>query len=352
MRILFCSQNGYYPIEVGGIQSSTRELVRQARALGQEAAILAGYGRGRKRWYVDSLRALRTRSYLRDQVDGAEVYRAHFAHRAVASVVRTFQPEVAIVQGRDTMPIAHALRAQRIPTVIYVRDVEFDEQPGIAEVTRLTRHFISNSQFTARRLKERFGVDSHVIPPSIEPSAYRVTPRGERVVFINPVQKKGVEKALEIAARCREIPFLFVESWTLSPQDLAALQARLASLPNVTFMHRTSDMKSVYAHARIVLAPSAWEEAWGRIASEAHISGIPVVGSDRGGLPEAIGPGGVVVPSDAPIESWVEAVRGLWSDDARHRACSGAALAYAQRPELDAREQTRQLIAILQQTAR
>jgi glycosyltransferase involved in cell wall biosynthesis len=108
----------------------------------------------------------------------------------------------------------------------------------------------------------------------------------------------------------------------------------LAPLPNVTFVPPQSDMRKVYAECKILLAPSVWEEAYGRVATEAQISGIPVVASARGGLPEAVGPGGVLLDPDQPIADWVAAVRKLWSDQDYYSALSAAATAHAARPEI------------------
>ena len=110
---------------------------------------------------------------------------------------------------------------------------------------------------------------------------------------------------------------------------------------------RTSDMKTVYGRTRILLAPSKWEEAWGRVASEAHCSGIPVVGSRRGGLPEAVGPGGVVLDYDAPLADWVAAVRRLWNDNQEYDRLSGLARSFAGRPELDPDRQFATFFSIL-----
>jgi glycosyltransferase involved in cell wall biosynthesis len=107
-------------------------------------------------------------------------------------------------------------------------------------------------------------------------------------------------------------------------------------------------MRGLFRRTRILLAPSQWEEAWGRVASEAQCSGIPVVGSSRGGLPEAIGPGGMVLDYDAPIADWVDAVRGLWSDPDRHQAASAAARAHSLRPEMDSERQFTTFLSILE----
>jgi glycosyltransferase involved in cell wall biosynthesis len=154
------------------------------------------------------------------------------------------------------------------------------------------------------------------------------------VTFINPHVEKGFERAVEIAARCPDIPFLFVESWKLDAENRARVERAIAHLENVTLEGRTGDMKTVYGRTRILLAPSKWEEAWGRVASEAHCSGIPVLGSRRGGLPEAIGKGGVVLDYDAPLDEWVSALRRLWSDDGHYEELSAAALRYSQRREM------------------
>ena len=93
-------------------------------------------------------------------------------------------------------------------------------------------------------------------------------------------------------------------------------------------------MRKVYGECRILLAPSLWEEAYGRVATEAQLSGIPVVASDRGGLPEAVGPGGILVDPEGPIEEWVSAIRELWRNARYYSAISAAASAHAHRAEL------------------
>lgn len=83
-----------------------------------------------------------------------------------------------------------------------------------------------------------------------------------------------------------------------------------------------------------LLVPSIWEEAYGRVATEAQVSGIPVIASNRGGLPEAVGPGSILIDPDAPIEEWVAATKRLWEDSQYYEQLSAAATVYAHRPEL------------------
>lgn len=110
-------------------------------------------------------------------------------------------------------------------------------------------------------------------------------------------------------------------------------------------------MKTVYGRTRILLAPSKWEEAWGRVASEAHCSGIPVLGSTRGGLPEAIGKGGVTLDHDAPADDWARELKRLWMDDDHYARLSADALQFSKRPEMHPGRQFAMFLDVLQQAA-
>ncbi len=211
--------------------------------------------------------------------------------------------------------------------------------------------YIANSAFTAARFEARFGISPAVIPPIFRADLYRTRGKGRHVTFINPVPCKGLDVALAIAGLCPDIPFLFVRGWPLSTKAEADLLSRLAALPNVRLVARTIDMASIYEQTRILLVPSQWEETWGRVASEAQFSGIPVLSSDSGGLPEAVGPGGSIVKRDAPFAIWAGQLRLLWNSPAVYQRKREAAFAHAARPELDIGHQMDQLIDIAQRAA-
>lgn len=346
MRILFASEGGYAPEFTGGVQSSTDHLVRQCVAAGHEASVLCAL-------FGDGLFGLRTRVRMKlagrkaalDDYPGYPVMRAWHPVEQVGTAIDRFVPDVGVVQCHGSVPLGLALEARGVPVVVYLRNVEFDELGG--DPRDLNARFIANSEFTARRYGEAFGIEATVIPPTIDPAAYRTEPTGETVTFVNCYPEKGFERAVEIARACPDIPFLFMEGWKLAPDHLARVRATLDPLPNVTFRPRTGDMRSVYGVTRVLLAPSHWEEAWGRVASEAHCSGIPVLGSTRGGLPEAIGPGGIALDRDAPLADWVASLRSIWDDPARHAELSSAARLHAARPALDPAQQFEAFMDVL-----
>ncbi len=348
MRVVFAGGNGYPPEASGGVQSSTHDLACRLLARGHNPSVLAPlYGSG---WFGLTARArlkINGSGLVRDMHSGYPVYRTWFPAEGVAASMPRVRPDVAVVQCHGTVPIAQEFQARGVPVVIYLRNVEFNELDGdLGDLLGAT--YIANSRFTADTYRARFGIKATVIPPTIDTALYETIPEGACVTLVNPVPEKGVERAIEIAARCPDIPFLFVESWQLSPTALDDLHRALRPYPNIRFEHRTQDMKSIYRRSRVVLAPSKWEEAWGRVASEAHCSGIPVVGSTRGGLPEAIGPGGTMLDYDAPLDDWVAAVRSLWSDPDEYRRASRAARTYSRRLELDVEQQFQTFMSVLE----
>ncbi|MER8483437.1 glycosyltransferase [Mesorhizobium sp. M1322] len=335
MKVLFAGGNGYTPQFSGGVQSSTHHLVEQLREHGHDASVLAAlFGDGMFGFKARAkMKLLRQRAVI-DSYPGYPVVRAWFPWEAARFAVERLDPDVAVVQCHKSVPIGKALQALDVPLVVYLRNVEFHELAGDLRELH-SALYIANSEFTARTYKEKFGIDSTVIPPTINPGLYSTPTTGEFVTLINPYNEKGFELAVRIAGQCPEIPFLFVESWKLDDDHRAQIEQIIAPLRNVRLESRTSDMKTVYGRTKILLAPSKWEEAWGRVASEAHCSGIPVVGSRRGGLPEAIGAGGVVLDYDAPLDDWVAAVRRLWSDKAEYGRLSAAAQLFSERPQMN-----------------
>jgi hypothetical protein len=109
-------------------------------------------------------------------------------------------------------------------------------------------------------------------------------------------------------------------------------------------MPNTTDPRRFCALTRIALLPSLCPENQPLVAVESMINGIPVIGSDRGGIPEVLGDCGFVlplperltpvsklVPEAEEVEPWVETIIRLWDDRALYEEQSLKARAEAQR---------------------
>jgi glycosyltransferase involved in cell wall biosynthesis len=74
----------------------------------------------------------------------------------------------------------------------------------------------------------------------------------------------------------------------------------------------------IYRYLDLVCLPSLWE-SFGLVAIEAAAYGCPVVAADRGGLAEAIGPGGVLVKPTLSRAAYRELVPSFAGDQQRTR---------------------------------
>lgn len=289
---------------------------------------------------------LRSEPLIKDTGLGYDVYRSWYCWETMEAAIQQFRPDLVMVQSGLPVRIASRCEELDMAVVVYLRNVESDDHGGDLASLRRTV-FLANSNFTSRWYSERLGLSSRVVYPLLEASRYRTQTDRSNVTLINPHPHKGGEIALEIARLVPEIPFVFVEAWTLDRIERKRLRDRLAKLPNVVLRPPTCDMREIYRHARIVIAPSQWQEAFGRVAAEAHCSGIPVIASDIGGLPEAVGPGGLLMARNATAEDWARAIKELWHDGSEWSRLSAAALRYSQRDALNPDRQIEDILQVL-----
>lgn len=185
---------------------------------------------------------------------------------------------------------------------------------------------LTSSAFFRDRLRAEYGVRAEVLYPAVELDRYRAGRKTDDcITMINPVVNKGVAPFLKLAAALPGRKFLAVEGWGTPPAILEFIRTRM---PNVTYLERQVDMRTVYARTRILVVPSQWEESFGRVITEAQVNGIPVLASRRGGIPEALGDGGVLVDEIADPQAWQ---RGLAEVEARYDELSGNAVRNAER---------------------
>lgn len=335
MRILLATGAPTLPQMIGGSQRSGDALMRGLAARGHTVAISAGLeGSGLLGWRGRLLMKLTGRRAAVDSLLGYRAYRSWFPAQSASEVAQSFRPDIVVVLAHSTGIVAKAFSDAGVPVLFNFQDVEFREHAfDLAQLAPISG--VANSEFTAAAYRQRFGAQCTVIHPLIDPENYRTKVTGRYVTFVNPSAVKGLDLAIRIARLLPGIEFRFQETWPLSREARGSLTAAIGSVPNIILAPREDDMRKVYAQTKILLSPSQWEEGYGRIATEAQISGIPVVGSDRGGLPEAIGDGGVVLPADAPPEVWAAEIQRLWDDSTLYRTLSERAQNHAMRPSIN-----------------
>ena len=329
MNILFATGHLALPQAVGGVQFDLHELCTNLTRRGHKVAILAGLRTnsffGFKQRVRAKIRALTEGSNVaRDDVMGYPVWRSWFPDRVLTRVIAEQRPDVVAILSADAVPIARSAQRAGKPFLMYFQDLWYEGLGGdLSEFVGVT--CVANSRFTSNAYFAKFGISCHVIYPLIDPSRYRVESERKFAIFVNPVPTKGLHVATALARELPAIPFKFVEAWELKTEERRHLLDSLAAIKNVQLCGPYKDMREIYRSARIVVVPSQCEEAYGRVAFEPQLSGIPVIASDWGGLPEAVGAGGLLVGRDAPSHVWASVLTKLWENQADYERAALAA---------------------------
>lgn len=307
MRFLFATGATYMPERVGGSEFGLHALIRAIRARGHDATLLA-----------------RTAGAPPLASSGFQIdYPIHFAvspPEAVREIAHQTRADAVILCNEYPLHMAAAIADLPVARWLYMINAEFEWLGGDPRDFALDGIFV-NSGFLRSRVEAVYGLTGDVLPPLVSAERVLGTGPGRRVTFVNPVRIKGAELATALPRLNRDIPFTIVESWPLSPEDRWAYQRRVAALPNVDWLPPSLDMRPIYGSTRLMLVPSVWEETWGLVVSEAQLNGIPVLASHRGGLPESVGGGGVILPPN-DLNAWDHALRELYFNEAKYEAYS------------------------------
>lgn len=282
--------------------------------------------------------------------------------RAGEAFVAEFRPDILITYGAglSERAITRFARAQGTRTVFYLANPTYRRRESFEDIDQI----VTDTQATANLYRERLGlstipigkfVATPVLPADAGPA--------DRVTFINPAAEKGVTlfyRIAELAAKVApELKFLVVESRATLAAAMARTGMDFPRLGNVEAVGMQPDMGRVFARTKILLQPSLWHESGGRAAIEAASLGIPMVVSDRGGLPEVLAGAGIQISPPAPLVTnhwlippptaaipWVEALRSLDEDKEYYAEHSAAARASA--AAHDPARRTRDLIGLFE----
>lgn len=123
------------------------------------------------------------------------------------------------------------------------------------------------------------------------------------IVFVGRlVSDKGVADLIDAVAQLNQVGFRPRLSIVGDGPERQAMSAKVETLglgERVTFFgaKQSAELGRLVARHRVMAVPSRCPEGFGLVAVEGIACGCAIVGTDVGGLPEAIGPCGVTVPS-------------------------------------------------------
>ncbi|HET7049140.1 MAG TPA: glycosyltransferase family 4 protein [Solirubrobacteraceae bacterium] len=232
-------------------------------------------------------------------------------------------------RGANTLPgVAYRCRGSTAEAVAYAVGLHRQQRPLLEHADRI----VAVSHASARRLSE-LGLPRGrmtVLPNFVASDRFatRTTAGEGAYAFVSGrlVEEKGVDTAIA-AARAAGVPLVIAGE---GPDE-----KRLRSLADggdVRFVGQLSRaaLTDARAGAAVVLVPSRCEEACPYSALDALAGAIPVLVSDRGGLPELVGAGGLVLAAD-DVGAWEHALSDLWHRPQARRERGEAALEQARR---------------------
>ena len=165
---------------------------------------------------------------------------------------------------------------------------------------RLTKSAVNIA--VSKSVADRMPVPCTVIPNPVDLSIYQTNnsePRSKDLVFLGRlVSDKGCDlliEALRQLVEHRSHPSLTVIGEGPERSKLERLVVSLNLSKHVTFAGAPSSERvaALLREHKIMVVPSRYEESFGVVALEGAASGCLVLGSDGGGLSEAIGPAGM-----------------------------------------------------------
>jgi len=256
--------------------------------------------------------------------------------RAVWRACRRFNPDWIVGSfSKEYWPLAILARLLGVKLAIF-KHMDFAMRPATNYfIPRLADRFIVISNFMSARFIAR-GIPRERIRVLHNPlnldyfkpdPALRKTTRqslgyaDDDIVlgFIGALHPdKGILHLAEAANQAMtQLPKLKA-LWVGEGPAADELEARIGSggfAPRHVSHKWTADVRPYYAAMDMLAIPSVESETFGRVSIEAQASGIPVLCSDIGGIPETLSPGvtGLLLPP-GDIPAWRNAIVSLAND--------------------------------------
>jgi len=385
MRIAFVSADWFYPDMSDGGSRSALQLLVMLRALGddvQSLSFLCGLPAARRalnalgrpfggRTRVGSPGTggpeMDTEEWVEVKSAGVRLRwrlvqergEAHTLVKSMSDTVRNLNLDAAIVLDADTLAML-ALGELGIPTVHRLSSLANVESLARANraFTRIMRReqTYAASHFIQGKVRELLGLETSILNPCIDFGRYLGRQGRERLGTVGYVggPGKGDRIVAKITERLPEVRFLIAGNCTGAGQGTGTRNGFAASpvmsAGNVEYLSQVKDMREFYDRIDLLLVPSTVEDAFPRVILEAAANGIPAIANRVGGIPEALGDGGIAIEIDrgrdtaaGAADRYARAIRRLRDDDAEYAVLGRKARARA----LDyAREQPLQVEAL------
>jgi glycosyltransferase involved in cell wall biosynthesis len=205
---------------------------------------------------------------------------------------------VANVDGKDCFSCAKAISLKLIQEKCHHSDLAWSVAVAVeSQFVRAKRlapaSIIAPSEYMYQKLRQSWLPPSSIsmIRNAAEPTKYQWTDGGDALLYIGRLSReKGVDKLIDSASD------LGIELWIAGDGPLRNQLEQQAKGLNVKFFgHLNQDeLGNLRQHCMAQVLPSEWPENAPLSAIEALVDGVPLLVSNRGGMPEYLKLGGKV----------------------------------------------------------
>ncbi len=161
---------------------------------------------------------------------------------------------------------------------------------------------VANSQYIALALEKQSQVKTKIVFPFTDTIGKTRTELSQAnyITMIGSGDVKGISTFLSIAKLMPN------EQFRVIGRNLEKKQ-----IANVLYHPFFDDTAELYSTTKMLLVPSIWQEAFGKVSLEAASHAIPVIVSSRGGLPETVCSDELIVENYLCVETWKKRVEEI-----------------------------------------
>lgn len=207
--------------------------------------------------------------------------------------------------------------------VVITHQGSYCRKPAGLDIHQRLKHGSANhypSVAISKAVADCFRTRSVVIPNPYNSELFRLSAepveRNRDLIFLGRlVSEKGIDLLLQSLGKLKArqlYPCLTIVGGGPERGHLEQMTVDLGLGEQVTFAGplQGAPAAAMLQRHKILVVPSRYDEPFGVVALEGIASGCVVVGSNRGGLPEAIGPGGLTF-ANGDVEALTEKLAGL-----------------------------------------
>jgi len=257
--------------------------------------------------------------------------------RETAEAINRFQPDIVHVFHVRAWPALFAAKEFGIPSVVSAHALELGDKriSGLAFNCAGAVHAVS--EFTASLIQRDHNVTaSRIIPPSVNVRSIQNKTSGPEstkdiLCISRLVERKNVKTIINA---WREIDNDIKRGRNLliagdGPQYGALSQiSENSDDVNLLGQIRENEKYRLLSESEIFVLPAGGAgydvEGFGTVYLEAQAARTPVIGSSVGGVPEAVGEGGVLLENEESVAELTELIIKLITDDDIRRHCLDA----------------------------